>query len=331
MVISDKSKEKSKGIQQPIIFISHVSVKKNDVTLIEDISLIANEGEILGIIGESGAGKSTTMKVLTGQIKPDRGFARISGHDVFLDHNHVILKMGYVPQMGAVDDIYPEFSALKNAYYFGKMFAMPKSEIEERARQILTILGFSEDLMTKPVRKLSGGEKKRVSICIGMIHNPEVLILDEPTTGLDVHLRIEVLNYLKILNKTLRTTIVIVSHDLEVAQYVDRLAILEGGRVIEFSTPQNLLDLFFPSGGYAVLMNFKIITLEIMNKLKSIEEVEYVLQVGRNSIKIFGKWIPDKIDHLIKSIHEKLIDFQSFSIDRATFLDYFRIRTEKSP
>ena len=195
-------KAKARKAKQPVIFISHTTVQKGKATLIDDVSLVANEGEILGIIGESGAGKSTTVKVLSGQIKPDRGFARIAGHDVFLDHDRVILKMGYVPQMGSVDDIYPEFSALKNAYYFGKMYGMSKAEIEVRARQILEILGFDEELMNKSVSKLSGGEKKRVSICIGMIHDPQVLILDEPTTGLDVHLRIEVLNYLKILNKT---------------------------------------------------------------------------------------------------------------------------------
>ena len=153
-------KKKSDRIEQPVIFISHATVQKKAATIIDDVSLIANEGEMLGIIGESGAGKSTAIRVLTGQIKPDKGFARIAGHDVFLDHEHVILKMGYVPQMGSLDDIYPEFSALKNAYFFGKMYGMEKSEIEARARQILEILGFTEQLMTKQVRKLSGGEKK---------------------------------------------------------------------------------------------------------------------------------------------------------------------------
>ncbi|MFX1299202.1 MAG: ATP-binding cassette domain-containing protein, partial [Promethearchaeota archaeon] len=156
-------KNKAEEYKLPVIFISHATIQKKDVTLINDVNLIANEGEILGIIGESGAGKSTTIRVLTGQIKPDKGFARIAGHDVFLDHDRVILKMGYVPQMGSLDDVYPEFSALKNAYFFGKMYDMEKSEIEKRARQILEILGFSEELMKKPVKKLSGGEKKRVS------------------------------------------------------------------------------------------------------------------------------------------------------------------------
>jgi len=318
--------KKPKRIQQPLIFISHATVYKGGNTLIDDVSLIAYEGEILGIIGESGAGKSTTIKILTGQIRPDKGFARIAGKNVVLEHDSVIRKMGYVPQMGSLDDVYPEFSALKNAYYFGKMYGMPKSEIEKRAREILKILGFSEELMTKPVRHLSGGEKKRVSICIGMIHNPQVLILDEPTTGLDVHLRIEVLNYLKILNKTLNTTIVMVSHDLEIAQYVDRLAILEKGKVIEFDTPERLLHLFFPSKGRAILMTFKVVTKKLLQKLKEIEMIQYVLQVGRNSVKIFSTGIPEKIDSLIQAVYAKGLEFQGFSIDQAKFLDYFRIR-----
>ncbi len=320
---------KAEKIQQPVIFISHVTVTKSKNTLIDDVSLIAHEGEILGIIGESGAGKSTTIKVLSGQMKPDRGFARIAGHDVFLDRKNVIRKMGYVPQMGSADDVYPEFSALKNAHYFGRMYGIDKETIEKNAREILTILGFNEKLMRKPVKKLSGGEKKRVSICIGMIHNPNVLILDEPTTGLDVHLRIEVLNYLKILNKTLKTTIVMVSHDLEVAQYLDRLAILDGGKVIEFSTPQNLIDLFFPSSGSALLMRFDIITDELISQLNSLDLVQYILKVGRNSLKIFPEGLPDRLDVLINQIHAKNIEFQSFSIDQASFFDYFRLRTRK--
>lgn len=325
----NKMAKASKSFKKNVVFISHVTVRIKDMTLIEDISLIADKGEILGIIGESGAGKSTAIKVLTGQIKPDRGFARIAGYDVFLDHKHTIVKMGYVPQMGSVDDIYPEFSALKNAYYFGKMYGMSKMEIEKRARQILKILGFTEKLMKKQVRKLSGGEKKRVSICVGLIHDPEVLILDEPTTGLDAHLRIDVLNYLKILNKTLNTTIVMVSHDLEVAQYVDRLALLDKGKVIEFAKPETLIKLFFPSGGHTILMHFDSISEELIEKLFEIKKIKYILKVGRNSLKIFATDIPQKLNELLNAIYEQNIEFQSFSIDHATFLDYFRIRIKK--
>lgn len=322
-------KKSLEGTAKNIVLISHATVKKNDATLIDDVSLIANKGEILGIIGESGAGKSTAVKVLTGQIKPNRGFARIAGYDVFLDRKHAILKMGYVPQMGSLDDVYPEFSALKNAFFFGKMYGLSKSEIKDRAKQILNILGFSEDLMKKPVKQLSGGEKKRVSICVGMIHNPEVLILDEPTTGLDAHLCIEVLNYLKILNKTLHTTIIMVSHDLETAQYVDRLAILDRGKVIEFSTPHTLIDLFFPSQGRTILMTFDLVDKALLNQLKEIEQVQYVLKVGRYAVKIFSTGIPENLNNLIQAIQAKQLKFQSFSIDYATFLDYFRLRMEK--
>ncbi|MHA1266391.1 MAG: ABC transporter ATP-binding protein [Candidatus Helarchaeota archaeon] len=319
----------SAHIPKHVVFISHVTVQIGKATLIEDISLIANEGEMLGIIGESGAGKSTTIKVLTGQIKPTRGFARIVGYDVFLDHQRALTKMGYVPQMGSLDDVYPEFSPLKNAYFFGKMYGLSKHLIYERATHILSILGFTPSMMKKPVRKLSGGEKKRVSICIGMIHNPSVLILDEPTTGLDAHLRIDVLNYLKILNRTLNTTIVMVSHDLEIAQYVDRLAILNQGRIIEFAKPETLIRLFFPSNGRTLLMHFKSLSNRTLEKLKSIDSIEYIVKVGRNSIKIFARGVPNDLDNLIDQIYAKNIEFQSFSIDQASFLDYFRIRLKQ--
>ena len=92
-------------------------------------------------------------------------------------------------------------------------------------------MGFDEELITKQVKKLSGGESKRVSICLGMVHNPPVLLLDEPTTGLDAHLRHETLNYLKMLNYELGTSKVIISHDLEIVDYCTRVCLLEEGRV----------------------------------------------------------------------------------------------------
>ena len=121
-----------------------------------------------------------------------------------------------------------------------------------------------------------------------------------------------------------------VSHDLEVAQYVDRLAVLDGGRVIEFAKPETLIKLFFPSNGQTILMHFNSITDRLIKQLKSIDTIQYILKVGRNSLKIFAHGIPGELNKLLDLIYENNIHFQSFSIDQASFLDYFRIRIHET-
>ncbi|MHA1653337.1 MAG: ABC transporter ATP-binding protein, partial [Candidatus Thorarchaeota archaeon] len=223
------------------IDIVDLKVRFGKFWALKGVSFYANKREFLGIIGASGAGKTTVLRVLTGQIRPTAGKAYVGGHDVTKRRDLISLLVGYVPQIEYMS-LYYDFSALQNAQFFGRCFGMRPREIEERARSILTILGFDEDLMTKRVSRLSGGERKRVSICLGLIHNPPVLLLDEPTTGLDAHLRHETLNYLKELNFEFGTTMVIISHDLEIVDYCSRVVLLENGLVSQFGTPQDLIS-----------------------------------------------------------------------------------------
>jgi len=198
---------------------------------LKGVSFFANKKEFLGVIGASGAGKTTVLRVLTGQIGPTKGQAFVGGYDVTKKAFLISLLVGYVPQLEHLS-LYYDFSALQNAQFFGRLYGLRPKEIEKRSRDVLEILGFDEDLMTKTVSRLSGGERKRVSICLGMIHDPPVLLLDEPTTGLDAHLRHETLNYLKELNYRLGTTMVIISHDLEIVDYCTRVVLLEEGNIL---------------------------------------------------------------------------------------------------
>jgi len=309
------------------IDIIHLKVAFGDFYALKGASFFANKREFLGIIGASGAGKTTVLRVLTGQIKPTAGQAFVGGYDVTKKSKLISLLVGYVPQLEHLS-LYYDFNSLQNAQFFGRLFGMRSKEIEKRARDVLTILGFDEELITKRVDRLSGGERKRVSICLGMIHNPPVLLLDEPTTGLDAHLRHETLNYLKQLNYELGTTMVIISHDLEIVDYCTRVCLLEEGNVSQFGTPEELIS-SLPGKGESVRVSLNTLTPEIISRIESLPGVQYSAAAGRNAIKLFIDNPAEQLLPIITKLNEMKLPFEEVSLVEADFFDYFAVKPWK--
>ncbi|HME51822.1 MAG TPA: ABC transporter ATP-binding protein [Candidatus Lokiarchaeia archaeon] len=305
-------------------------LKIDSFTIIKDVSFYSYEGEILGLIGESGAGKSTILRCITGQWKPTSGSVSVAGIDVIHHRREAAKRFGYVPQLDIVGT-YDHFTALENVYYFGKMYlsGVPDEQIRQRARELLNILGFKDALMNKKVKNLSGGERKRVSIAVGMIHDPEVLLLDEPTTGLDISLRIQVLNYLKNLNKKLGISVVIVSHDLEIAQYCSKIVLLEKGLVIEFGDPEVLINRLLPCEGRSIKLDVTELNDEVLDALREVSDIKFVIKTGRNDVKIFAEEIDRKmISRVIEICDLMNLTIKSITLDRADFTSYYRIRSK---
>jgi ABC-2 type transport system ATP-binding protein len=319
-------KEESKETYREIDIID-LKVAFGDFYALKGVSFFANRKEFLGVIGASGAGKTTVLRILTGQIRPTSGQAFVGGYDVTKKSRLISLLVGYVPQLEHLS-LYYDFSPLQNAQFFGRCYGLRPKEIEERSRNVLSILGFDEDLMTKRVDRLSGGERKRVSICLGMIHNPPVLLLDEPTTGLDAHLRHETLNYLKMLNHELGTTMVIISHDLEIVDYCTRVVLLEEGEISQFGTPEELISTL-PGKGESLKVKLHTLTPEIMKRVHSIPEVQYMALSGRNAIKLF---IDEPREHFLPLIHrlnEMKLPFDTVEVVESDFFDYFQVKPWK--
>ncbi|TFF67066.1 ABC transporter ATP-binding protein [Candidatus Thorarchaeota archaeon] len=309
------------------IDIKDLKVAFGDFYALKGVSFYANKKEFLGIIGASGAGKTTVLRVLTGQINPTDGQAWVGGYDVTKKRDLISLLVGYVPQLEHLS-LYYDFSPIQNAKFFGRCFGMKPKEIEERAREVLAILGFDEELMTKRVSRLSGGERKRVSICLGMIHRPPVLLLDEPTTGLDAHLRHETLNYLKELNFELGTTMVIISHDLEIVDYCTRVVLLEEGLVSQFGTPEDLISTL-PGEGEAVRLVLPSLSAEVMERVESIPGVKYTAMAGRNTLKLFMKNPDKQMLPVIKYLNNINMPFSELSAVEADFFDFFQVKPWK--
>lgn len=312
-----------------IIEFDHAWVKIGRHVILKDITYYAREREILGIIGASGSGKTTMLRVMTAQLKPTRGRGLIAGHDVRREAVAIHYATGYVPQHED-ESLYFPFSALENCHFFGRMYGLPAEEIKRRARELLTILGFNEELMKKPVQVLSGGERKRVSICVGLVHQPPILLLDEPTTGLDAHLRHELLNYLRELNYRYGTSMVLISHDLEVVEYCTRVVLLEKGEISLQGNPDELVR-SLAGGGEAIQLSFKRLTGDIIAQIQSIHFVRTTIRAGRGSLKVFVSNPRGELPELLAALREQDLPPLEASIVDANFYDFFRTKAWKRP
>ncbi len=205
---------------------------------LKDVSLNIYKGEVIGIMGPNGAGKTTLISILC-QLLPFN-----SGSVEFFENNKILLpkkikqKIGFIPQELA---LFEELTAFQNVEYFGALYNLNKKEIIEKSTKLFEVLGLL-DVAHRKVKTFSGGMKRRLNIIIGVIHNPEILFLDEPTVGVDIHSRNAILTFLKTINKK-KTTIIYTSHHLEEAeQLCDRIAIIDNGEIVAIDVVSNLLS-----------------------------------------------------------------------------------------
>jgi len=210
--------------------ISHLGFhyKDNDGVVFSGLNLQVKKGERFGLFGPNGAGKTTLLSLMTGLLSPAEGTVELLGLDVSKHHNAVNNLFGFVPQDFS---FYQELSPVENLQFFGAWAGMNNRNINKRTKELLHILGL-EEVKDKPVQKFSGGMKRRVNLAIGVIHNPQILFLDEPTVGVDVQTGHAIINYLLELNSN-GTTLVYTSHQLsEAEELCERVALIDHGKII---------------------------------------------------------------------------------------------------
>ena len=225
--------------EAPIIEIRKLTkiYKGGDEPAVSSLSLEIYTGEIFGLLGPNGAGKTTTISMLCGLFPPTGGNIHIQGYDIHTDLEKIKQIIGIVPQDLA---IYPTLTARENLTFYGNMYGLKGTNLREKINEYFRIFGL-EKFGNRLVGKFSGGMKRRVNLIAGLLHDPKILFLDEPTVGIDVQSRIMILNYLKDLNKS-GTTIIYTSHDMEEAeQLCSRVAIMDQGKVITLEKPAELL------------------------------------------------------------------------------------------
>lgn len=257
-----------------------VTIKAGSKVIIDNVSLSVNHGEILGVIGESGAGKSTFIRSLIGTIDYI-GEVTIYDMDSKKDKKRLKPLYGYVPQ--DLSKIYEDFTVSENLLHFGKEYGLSEVEIMRRSRKILLDLGISEK-EDELVRNLSGGQKRRVSIAIGMIHHPVLFILDEPTSGLDPVVRDQLWYALMKVSEEYNTTLIVITHYPEDSRFCDKIAIFGRKRgLIDFGDPSALYQ-NLPGRGRALDVQLRKGESDILLKLRQIPRFDYVLEIKRNEV-----------------------------------------------
>jgi ABC-2 type transport system ATP-binding protein len=209
----------------------------NDGVTFSKLNMKVKKGERFGLFGPNGAGKTTLLSLMTGLLRADEGSIHLLGLDVSTQNKEVNKLFGFVPQDFS---FYQELSPVENLEFFGAWSGLTRQQIIKRTDELLHILGL-ENVRNKAVDKFSGGMKRRVNLAIGVMHNPPVLILDEPTVGVDVQTRHAIINYLMELNKN-GTTLIYTSHQLSEAEGLcEEVALIDTGEIIVQDSLTNLL------------------------------------------------------------------------------------------
>lgn len=222
----------------PAVFIEKLQKRYGSVEAVKDVSLSVQSGEIFGLLGPNGAGKTTTLRCLCTLTEPDSGTLEVSGISVINNPRQARQRLGYIAQEVALDKVLTgrELLELQAALYH-----LPKATAKQRIAETIDLLGLDE-WADKRTGTYSGGLKKRLDLAAGLLHQPDVLVLDEPTVGLDIESRSTVWNFLRRLREA-GTTVLITSHYLEeIDALADRVAIIDRGVVIASGTPSELKD-----------------------------------------------------------------------------------------
>lgn len=224
---------------KPIIEIHDLAKKYKgaDTFSVNPITLTINEGEVFGLLGPNGAGKTTLISMLCGLLEPTSGSFEIDGKSYENGSDHLKKSIGVVPQEYA---LYPTLSAKENLKYFGSMYGLKGDDLKQKIADSIEILGLTK-FAKKRIDTYSGGMKRRINLIAGVLHEPKVLFLDEPTVGVDVHSKNVIMEYLKEINRR-GTTIIYTSHHMaEAEDFCTRIAIVDKGRIYAEGKPKDLI------------------------------------------------------------------------------------------
>lgn len=221
------------------IEVKNLKKSFGNLKAVQGVNFVAHQGEILSLLGPNGAGKSTTISMISGLIAPNEGDAFIMGYSVTSQSHLAKAKLGVVPQDIA---LYPDLSARENLVFWGKMYDLRGSQLKQRVDEVLEIIGLTDRQKDK-VEKYSGGMKRRLNIAAALLHKPEVVIMDEPTVGIDPQSRRHILDNVKDLNRQGMSVLYTTHYMEEAAELSNHIAIMDQGKIIAYGTHAELIRL----------------------------------------------------------------------------------------
>jgi len=301
-----------------------ITKRFGELTAVNKINLTINDREIFGLIGPNGAGKTTLVRMLTTVIPPTNGTAIIAGFDVRADPDGVRRSIGVVSQASTLD---VELTAWENMNIYAKYYNVPAETRKERIKELLKVVGLA-DRANFTVGSYSGGMKRRLELVRSLIHQPRVLFLDEPTTGLDPQARSAVLDYLRDLHKTHDITIVLTTHYLEEAESLcDRLAVIDYGKVVALGTSTELKR--NATGGDVVEAEVEALPKQALDAVKA---SKFVLDVKRreNTLTVLVRNGAEAVPKIVESVAGNGGKIRSITLRAPTLDDVFLHYTGRS-
>jgi ABC-2 type transport system ATP-binding protein len=284
---------------------------------VDHLSFSVNHGEVFGLLGPNGAGKSTLIRMLTTLVPPTSGQARIIGHDVVRSANEVRQAIGVIPQAMTSD---LDLSAAENMTIFAKLYGIPR----DRRRQTIARLLEAVDLAQwadKPVKMFSGGMRRRLEIARGLVHEPKIFFLDEPTTGLDPVSRVSVWEMLTRLKKERDLTIIVTTHYMDEADKLcDRIAIVDHGKLVALDSPLKLKASI--PGRNVIEVSFASIPDGWMRTLQTLPEVAEV-KAEDQVFRIASNNGPRTAEALMDAARRTDVAIASLSVQSTTLDDVF--------
>lgn len=299
----------------PAIKVENLTKNFNGLVAVDNISFDIKKGEIFGLLGPNGAGKTTTILMLSTMLEPTSGTAFVNGFNVSDNRDDVRKSIGIVFQDQSLDD---ELTAYENMDFHGRLYRIPKEIRKKKITELLHLVGL-EERKDDLVKTFSGGMKRRLELVRGLLHEPKILFLDEPTLGLDPQTRNHLWRYIKKLNEENNITIILTTHYMEEADRLcHNMAIIDKGKIIALNKPDKLKE---EVGG-------DIITVESSNneKLdKSLKKVNWIKNTKKhnNRLTINLQNAENHVTELVKLSEKNGITIRSLSIHKPTLEDVF--------
>ena len=297
--------------------------KFGSFTAVDRLSLKVKKGELFGFLGPNGAGKTTTINMLTTLIRPTEGNARVAGFDLKDEAALVRAKIGVVPQSFS---LFEELTPIENLWYLGELYDMDRQTVAKRTEELLKIVTL-HDKKDIPSGTFSGGMKQRLSVAAGLLHSPQILFMDEPTTGLDPQSRIALRELTQTLNQT-GITVIYTTHDMEEADKIcQRIAIMDHGKLKALGTSKELK--MHAGHSHKIILELDHHDEKLLEELKRLTGAISVTSEG-NVVELRVKKLGHDVVHrLTDYLHHHDVEVGDFNISEPTLEEVFITLTKK--
>lgn len=317
MLATIKSEHANRKEVAEVLQVQELRKRFGDRDVVRGVSFNVDKGESFGLLGPNGAGKSTTISMICGLLTSDDGDVQVGGVSVKQNPMAAKKKIGVVPQDIA---LYPTMSAKENLVFWGRMYGLTSAQAKKRADEVLHIVGLT-DRGKDQVGNFSGGMKRRINIGAALMHEPELLIMDEPTVGIDPQSRNHILETVKTLNQA-GMTVIYTSHYMEEVEYLcDRVAIIDHGQLIASGTKTELCNRLANGASIKLTVDERV-TAEQLRKVERLEGVTQVVADG-TQVTVFAKDAPRLLGVVVSTFVAENVQIESVDVQEPNLESVF--------